>query len=842
MSSRLARASSSALALWLLAGAFLLGATAPVAPDAHPGVESHALRIRTRERGLYRLTWADLVGAGVPVTTTAPASFAMSYLGEPLAIQVRGEADGRFDPGDLVIFYAEPYRGRFERNNVYRFTWGGDGGPRMATRAATPTGTEPVVTTITRTLRLEYDRDYRPLYDRPANEDHWFDRPLYPTTAAATVTVPYTLTLAHPLRLGELALRGVFFGGLPQPADPDQAVALRLNNHPIGVYQWDGRAVYTVTATLPAAWLDAAPDRLYLQAALSLLPGLTYYWISPDWVEVSYAAQAVAENDRLYIQAAAAGPKELAVSGFTTDTVKVYDVTDGRRPVQLTTTAARSETAHSSDVMLSGLTSQSAPRRNPSEASPSHVRDSSLDSRRDALHGADPLRTCPESNEGVTDASGSSPAYTLHFWDSAPTDPAYYLAADAALLAPVAIEPDAPSAWRTPDNAADYIAIVHRSLWDAIQPLLDHRAAEGLRVAKVDVQDIYDEFSHGLRDPEAIRGFLAYAYRNWNADGPRPRYVLLVGDGHYDFTGVSGTTLLNLIPPYLVNVDAVQGETPADNRYVSVDGPDDYVPEMHVGRLSAQTPADVTAAVSKTIAYETTAPAGEWQRRVVFAADNCLDPAGDFHATSDGIRTRWLPADYEDQTIYFGRRAECPAATHETVDAMHDAIMAAFNADALMIQWFGHASRVRWGSVRSPATGVSMFRNTDVPNLVANDTWPVTFAYSCVSGYFVNIDLNLQSLGETLVNAAGRGAVADFSPAGFHIMPVLEKLNRAVLKAIFEDRIGRIGPAVDAARLTYLAAGGQSDLVDTMILFGDPALKLRLPPRPTTPVFFPWIR
>ena len=811
-----------------------------------------------------------------PVTTTNPITFAMSYLGQPIDIQVTGEEDGSFDPGDLVIFYAEPYVGRYQRDNVYWLTWGGETGSRMATRTAMPTGAEPLVTTITQTLHLEYDRDYRPLYDRPRDADHWFDKQLYPTTATPTVTVPYTLTLDDPLRTGELALTAVFFGGQSHGANPDQSVALRLNGHAIGVYQWDGSTAYTATAMMPAAWLDGSPDRLYLEAALSQLPGLSFYWVSPDWVELRYAAQADAENDRIYIEAVGPGPKEVAVSGFTTDTVKVYDVTDPRHPVQLTAmetnvitrstlsgdnVIARStlsganviarSTLSGANVIARSTLSGAPPGCGGAEskgaAMPSQAQTSFDCVRRSfdcaALHSGPP-DSAQDACAGIlkVEGRGSSPAYTLHFWDSAPTDPAYYLAADAALLAPVAIEPDAPSAWRTPDNAADYIAIVHRSLWDAIQPLLDHRAAEGLRVAKVDVQDIYDEFSHGLRDPEAIRGFLAYAYRNWNADGPRPRYVLLVGDGHYDLTGVSGTTLLNLIPPYLVNVDAVQGETPADNRYVSVDGPDDYVPEMHVGRLYAQTPADVTAAVSKTIAYETTAPAGEWQRRVVFAADNCLDPAGDFHATSDGIRTRWLPADYEDQTIYFGRRAECPAATHETVDAMHDAIMAAFNADALMIQWFGHASRVRWGSVRSPATGVSMFRNTDVPNLVANDTWPVTFAYSCVSGYFVNIDLNLQSLGETLVNAAGRGAVADFSPAGFHIMPVLEKLNRAVLKAIFQDRIGRIGPAVDAARLTYLAAGGQSDLVDTMILFGDPALKLRLPPRPTTPVFFPWIR
>jgi hypothetical protein len=436
-------------------------------------------------------------------------------------------------------------------------------------------------------------------------------------------------------------------------------------------------------------------------------------------------------------------------------------------------------------------------------------------------------------------ASESSPAYTLHFWDAEPTDPPYYLAADDGLLAPLAIEPETPTAWGTAGNRADYIAIVHRSLWDAIQPLLDHRTDEELVVAKVDVQDIYDEFSYGRRDPEAIRSFLGYAYRNWQP--PAPQYVLLVGDGHYDFTGVSGTTLLNLIPPYLVNVDAVQGETPADNRFVSVDGPDDYLPEMHVGRIPAQTPADVTAAVSKTIVYETISPAGDWQRRTVFVADNCMDPAGDFHAASEEIRTSLLPTGYLSQTIYYGSLTDCPAATHDTVDGIHDAIMAAFDADAFMVQWLGHASRVRWGSVRSPTSGLSMLRNTDVPNLAANDAWPLTFAYSCVSGYFVNIDGNLQSLGETLVNTAGRGAVADLSPAGFHILPVLEELNRTVMQAIFQDRIGRIGPAVDAARLAFLAGGGQSDLIDTYILFGDPALKLRLPPLPATPTFFPLI-
>ncbi len=90
-----------------------------------PAANPPGLRIRTTERGLYRLTYGDLQAAGVPLASANPAQFAVSYLGAPVDIEVTGAADGRFDPGDLVIFYAEPYVGRYMTQNVYRFTWSG---------------------------------------------------------------------------------------------------------------------------------------------------------------------------------------------------------------------------------------------------------------------------------------------------------------------------------------------------------------------------------------------------------------------------------------------------------------------------------------------------------------------------------------------------------------------------------------------------------------------------------------------------------------------------------------------------------------------------------------------
>ena len=95
-------------------------------------------------------------------------------------------------------------------------------------------------------------------------------------------------------------------------------------------------------------------------------------------------------------------------------------------------------------------------------------------------------------------------AYAQHFWDQDRPGPAYFLSTDATLSAPLAIErpvqDGAPPRLAVPENHADYIAIVHRDLWDAIDPLLAHRrSADGFAVAKVDVQQIYDEFS--LRPP-----------------------------------------------------------------------------------------------------------------------------------------------------------------------------------------------------------------------------------------------------------------------------------------------------------------------------------------------------
>ena len=747
-------------------------------PD-QPGEVDGAVRIYTGERGIYRVTYADLQDAGVPVDELNPAKLALSYLNQPADIQVTGAADGSFDPGDLIIFYAEPYQGRYMTRNVYRLTYGGfDNGSRMATRTATPQASDPLITTITRTVHVEFDRDYRSTYVLPSADDHWFDNALYVNSAVPTASVTYNLDTDGPLSVaaGDATLRVMLHGGTSQTAQPDQSVAIRVNGNNAGTVQWDDSQRYLASVSVPPTWLNGAPNQVVLEAAISQLPSLPYYWVSPDWVELTYNSPAAARDDRLYaegIVVASGRRAHLRADGFDHANVAVYDVRDPHHPVQI---------------------------------------------------GA--VQTTPSGGQQRVDV-----------WDQWPQGqpPSYLLAAEQGFRAPLTLELDSVTKWMSPNHEADYIAIVHSSLSSAVQPLLDRRAAAGLRIAKVDVQDIYDEVSGGRVDPEAIRTFLAYAYEHWNGGGDPPRYVLLVGDGHYDFKDATGRHLPNLIPPYLLTIDPWLGETGADNRYVSVDGPDDYLPEMSVGRIPAKTAADVTAYVNKVRAYEE-APAGAWQARTFFVADRADDAAGNFWALSDDARLNWLPASYDDRSLYFGM------AGLQTGAQVRAAIQSAYNEGGVYLQWFGHASQFRWGSSSVYDILAPAGLNTSAQN-------PFSVHFGCWSGYFLGVQgspqygNNEQSLGEVLVLTPGKGSIADLSPSGLHVGSALQTLNQGLVKAVFQDRVTRVGDAVTEAK-DYFYANSYSwhDVIDTSILFGDPALVLRLPQTEPHMLFLPMVQ
>jgi hypothetical protein len=160
----------------------------------------------------------------------------------------------------------------------------------------------------------------------------------------------------------------------------------------------------------------------------------------------------------------------------------------------------------------------------------------------------------------------------------------------------------------------------------------------------------------------------------------------------------------------------------------------------------------------------------------------------------------------------------------DSADEMRGAIREAFEAGALMLQWFGHANRFRWGSM-------SLFTTSDPALLRESTRLPFTAAYSCWAGYFISIQGDAQTMAETLLLQPGRGSLADLSPSGLHIGSALLKLNHGITRALALERSATVGDVVSRGKRYFFEnSGSWHDLIDTSVLFGDPATLLRLPP------------
>jgi len=427
-----------------------------------------------------------------------------------------------------------------------------------------------------------------------------------------------------------------------------------------------------------------------------------------------------------------------------------------------------------------------------------------------ALDVSDPLH--PTRILSATVSAGAS--YTLTFEAETPADQRFAVFGTATIRDPLGITADELSNLRSAENGADYVIITHRDFYTSVLPLRDHRAAQGMRVQVVRLQDIYDEFNFGLPNSEAVRDFIRHAYENWTP--PAPAYALLVGDGTVDPQDFLRTGVPSYVPPYLASADPWINETAADNRYAAVHGNDTF-PDLYLGRLPANSPAEAAAMVSKILAYEQPSPAGERSRRVLFVADN-TDGAGAYAAFSDQVAAL-LPPGYLPGRAYLG-------VTHETAGQtgaadIGAAVIGGINSGRLLVQFAGHASYDSWADE-------GIFGVADLPSLTNADTWPVMLPMTCYDGFYHYPTVS--SLGESIVRMDGKGAIASWSPTGLGVQTGHKWLAEGFFDALFNRGITRLGPATTEGFLNLLAGTPNfHELIDTYVLFGDPALRLALP-------------
>lgn len=753
---------------------------------ASPSSTTTEYKIVVNQDGLYQLTYTDLLSAGLDVTGVVPSNFRLTSQGRNVAIEVVGEADGHFDPGDSIIFYGQKLRGdilaarfaseddhwlmfntgwqarltpfmieRYTDDNVYWLTTAGPAGPRMSAVNGTPSGTAMVPDYFTATVHAEQSNVWRTITF--TGEDPFFWELV---SASSRLTRTYNITLTDIATPAVSAtVRGDIVGWTYASANPDHHTLFYMNaqSAPLQDVYWDGANRYRFNGQVAATDLVSGVNQLkFVISPTAALPTDQIYF---DWFEVDYARRFAAQSDQLSFTDRGTGSREFRVSGLSTNAVRVLDISDPYLPRRVTSPTL----------------------------------------------------------------SGSSGVYTAAFEINQSVPMTYFVATNAGLQSVESISPYVPIDL-SGGTGADYLIITHRAFYTGVQPLADFRAAQGLRVKVIDVDDVYNQYTDGIFQPLAIKAFLADAYANWPK--PAPAYVLLVGDGHWNFKNYTVSTgqgqVLNsppiYMPPNLEWVDPFQGEVDSTNMLAAVAGTDIF-PDLAIGRLPVNNLTELSTVVNKIIAYEQ-AGVQPYQDRVTFVADNTPDPkgAGDFIASSESVINYYLPPVYGVDRVYennFGcvSFATCPAVNYALTRTIN-------LTGALIVNYTGHGAIPNWADER-------IFTNNDIPTLDNANQLPIILSMTCLDGYWLHPRATTHSsLAELNLRAANGGAIAAFSPTGLGVAEGHDYLEQGFFTAVFSDGQQYLGPATIAAKLALYATGAHDDLIHTFTLFGDPALKL----------------
>ncbi len=706
---------------------------------------------------------------------TDPHTFKIIKNGSEVPIYVNGEANGVFDSNDFVEFFAQSINTVYSDINVYWFTYGGANGQRMSVRSGAPAG-GATPPAFTTTVHAEENH----LYDNShpnGNGDHWFWN--VARTPGLVRPFWYAAPVVYTTTLSDVDLSA-----------PMAALRIRVCGYSgSGGGTLPHHALYYLNGVLVGddAWTGDVVHDFTTSVTQSILIS------GPNYLSVSVP------NDGGYLW------DGIAMNWFEIDYQRDYQARDDYLAFQagITGPVAITVTAFSTNAI--------------------------------ALYDV----TIPTQTVRLTGAvlSGSGP-YALAFGDTLSANARYVAAASAKQ--PLSIVRDSSASdLRNPANGADYIVIAYDDFFTATAPLETLRTAQGLRVVRARISNVYDEFSDGVFDANAIRNFLTYAYDNWQA--PAPQFVVLVGDGNLNYRNYYpnsvGPLETNYIPPYLDAVDIYGlNEVAVDNRYVNIVG-DDIVPDMAIGRLPARSVAETTAMVNKIVAYEQSPAPSAWRSTVDFFTDNYLsasgapDPGGDFYATADGIIDGHIPTIYSATRVYYNPYlAMTGTQFYSTPAAARNAITQSINSGALFANYIGHANRPLWAAegLMGNADAVSY----GVPNVfasVANGArQPVVLELACFTGGFQYPGFT--TMAETFMLADGYGAIADWASSGFGVNQGHDMLAGFFYDGIFQYSMRRVGLATVYSKLGLAAAGVHADLIDEFTLFGDPATSVNLLP------------
>jgi len=704
----------------------------PSEPRLPPTEEQWALaaqpgvKIYVKEDGWYRVGKPELVAAGLRPEVD-PRYLQLYADGEEKSMMVTGSDDGRFDPEDAVEFYGTGLDTSFTAAHVYWLVAGSRPGRRVDT---------PFID-----IRLDLGQRMR------------IPRGL--RGRGAPLSFPFSVELKErtfyfaALKNGE---RENFFGSLISTEPVDQLLT----------------AAHPDLSSPEDALLEDAMLEMGLQGATDSTHQIKIMFNYVEVGELSFNGQ---ERQAFEIQV----PYDLLLKG---DNIVTMTAQGGSLDVSLVDYVRLNYwRTYTADEDFLQFNTSGGEWLSIGGFSSSEIQ---------VVDITDPMRMINIRGKVMTQDSG----YAITVKVPGAGERTLLAFTEDKIKAPAGIEANLASSWHELSQGAEIIIISHSDFLENVGFLKQLREQQGWSVVLVDVEDLYDEFNFGSKNPWALKDFLRRAYAYWN---PQPRFVLLVGDTSYDPRNYLGFGEFDLVPTKFVDTERLN--TASDDWFVDYD--DDGLPEMAVGRLPVESAEEAATVVSKIIAFEGVA---NLMNEALLVAD--INDFIDFEGASADVAGELLAGSMGVTEILRGR----------STTARSD-LLNLLNQGQLLVNYVGHGSTKIWNG--------NLLTSTDAWNLTNSPYLPFLVSMTCLNGFFQ--DPYSESLAETFLKAERGGAVAVWTSSGLTLPGEQAVMNLELIRLLFNGQGLTIGEAIMRAK----RAVTNSDIRRTWILFGDPTLRLR---------------
>jgi len=376
--------------------------------------------------------------------------------------------------------------------------------------------------------------------------------------------------------------------------------------------------------------------------------------------------------------------------------------------------------------------------------------------------------------------------------------------------------------------SADLLIVTNKDYLDQANRLAEHhRTRDGLKVSVVTNEQVYNEFSSGAPDIAAIRDFAGMLYHRPGA-GSKLRYLLLFGDGSFDFKDrVPLNTNRVLTFQTKESLNTVYSYA-SDDFYGILDeneGNDAVgLIDIGIGRFPVSDAEQAKMAVDKCIFYSTNSSStmGDWRNKLCFVAD---DGNGNTHFRQVEKQICPLVEEiapvYNVNKVYLGAYKQVSTPSGQRCPDANTAINTNVENGVLVMNYTGHGGETGWADE-------SILTVRDIDAWTNYNNMPVFMTATCEFSRYD--DPNRVSAGEhVFLNPVG-GGIALFTTTRLANAGTNIGLTLYFYDTLFSKINGvypRFGDVIANAKNKI--GGNDAALIRNFVLLGDPALRLAYP-------------